>query len=144
MASLKHTHTYERSPWSKNVYRCADPGCTHYNHKLRIVGKKTVCTQCKREFVLTSYNLKTAKPKCELCSDTKVAKAARAIAQDLELQHLFSIEGEVERARELENNPSGTDFTEDQISNGGSDSFEERKSSSSNETTDEDESDEWI
>lgn len=98
--TLKHIHTYRRSKWNKNTFQCADPGCTSYANKLKIVGKKSLCNNCGTEIVLTAYNLTTTYPKCDLCSDTKKSKLLRSIGESTELQDVFSRMGEEPEALE--------------------------------------------
>lgn len=118
MPSLKHTHTYIKSRWNKKVYRCADPECSHYNNILKIVGKKSCCTKCSREFVLSMYDLThTASPKCQLCSNRKDAVTARAIAKDPLIQDLFShiLKEDHEKQEESRDVSSRRDSTEGEL-----------------------------
>jgi len=69
----RHVHTYERSPWNKKIYRCADPECSHFVNKKMILGKVSMC-KCGNKFILTPYDLLLKNPLCTNCSARKRKK----------------------------------------------------------------------
>jgi len=73
MAS-KHTHQYRRikqPPSNRIIYRCMRPDCNHYLTPEFILGKASVCWQCKTDFVMDPYSTERQFPKCKDCR-TKV------------------------------------------------------------------------
>ena len=82
----KHVHKYYRVKLGKNkdyvVYRCESPGCTHYMPADLIVGCKSICHRCDKEFVITQ-NLMFKKPHCEDCIRHK-SPVTRLILQELD------------------------------------------------------------
>ena len=92
ISTPRHIHTYvryKRNQWKrKDLYRCNDPYCNHYAERTFIVGKASLCTKCKNEFILTMEDLKLAMPRCINCSNTKEAierRAARSLVSRLGL-----------------------------------------------------------
>jgi hypothetical protein len=83
MPVLKHTHTYIRVKTLRDgkfyLYRCADKECTHREDKLFLVGKASRCTSCGNEFQLTAEDLRSAKPRCIECKETKKAKLYKEV-----------------------------------------------------------------
>jgi hypothetical protein len=76
MPALKHTHSYVR--WKIQVgrkrfdkkiggepaYRCNHPECTHFAPRSLVIGKRSVCSRCGSEFILTATDLQKAAPVC--------------------------------------------------------------------------------
>lgn len=76
----KHTHCYKRAK-DKILYFCTLPGCYHKQRKEFLIGKLQSCPYCKRDFRLTSDDLKRARPKCAACkSSLKGADITKALA----------------------------------------------------------------
>ena len=48
----KHLHEYMRSASNKDIYRCVDPDCTHYQSRAFLEGKRARCYKCKQEMIL--------------------------------------------------------------------------------------------
>jgi hypothetical protein len=77
MPSFKHVHKYKRGrlgkgPYSRRVYECALPDCTHYLFEDRIVGKKTICWVCEKvTLIYRDSNGILAKPHCKSCTKKK-------------------------------------------------------------------------
>ena len=69
MTIQRHIHVYERSKWNKNVYRCADPSCTHFTRKEFIEGKQARCKFCGEIYVMEAYDLRLKNPRCSGCSN---------------------------------------------------------------------------
>jgi hypothetical protein len=80
MASKKHTHKYERID---GVWCCALPDCSHFMpSNVRggdVSGKRSVCWECKNEFILTIPLMKKAQPLCLICAQIE---ADNAIVED--------------------------------------------------------------
>jgi len=75
----KHLHEYMRSSGSKNIYRCMDPDCTHYQQKEFLVGKRAICHKCKNDMILTKDQLKNRIPSCMNCSKSRAAKRVKDV-----------------------------------------------------------------
>lgn len=88
-----HIHSYIRgrravSPTvtrkDPQLYVCSDPLCTHKMRRESLYGKLSLCPGCLRNtLILNSQNLKLSRPRCLDCSNTKEAKARRAIQAGL-------------------------------------------------------------
>ena len=87
MPSLNHVHTYKK--FSKDLFQCADPYCTHKMQRSMIVGKVSLCNGCRQEFILTKEAMKRALPKCVNCMQTKEAIEFRE--QRKRLQEVMSL-----------------------------------------------------
>lgn len=83
MPVLTHIHTYVKFKRNKynqpNLFRCADPHCTHFEEREHIIGKASLCNKCGDEFVLTREDTKRSRPICINCADTKEAREHRQI-----------------------------------------------------------------
>src|SRR6187399_203489 len=75
----KHLHEYMRSVVNKNIYRCVDPDCTHYQSREFLEGKRARCYKCKREMLLSKGQLKNRVPVCTECSKSKAAKRVKDV-----------------------------------------------------------------
>lgn len=95
MPALDHVHMYARYDKEKGQYHCLDPKCYHLIDKKRLVGKASLCTSCKAEFILTPYNLKHARPRCLNCAETREAKEYQR-AKDIMngMSNIFDPKGE--------------------------------------------------
>ena len=80
----KHLHEYMRSSGSKNIYRCVDPDCTHYQSKEFLIGKRARCYKCKNEMLLNKSQLSNKVPVCLECSKSKSAKRVKDVRGFLE------------------------------------------------------------
>lgn len=82
---INHVHTYvkyKKNKWhNKNLFKCNDPHCRHYEEKSLIEGKASLCNKCGLEFVLDYEALRRARPTCVACSGTKRGKELRAIRE---------------------------------------------------------------
>lgn len=65
-----HLHTLKRDRKNPELYLCADPDCYYRIQKRYLQGKRVRCI-CGAEFILTSYDLKLAIPKCPSCSTAR-------------------------------------------------------------------------
>ena len=74
MPSLNHIHQYVR--YSKRggrtlkdrVFRCDDPGCSHYAPAELVIGKFSRCTLCGGQFKLDADAARRARPRCPNCT----------------------------------------------------------------------------
>lgn len=71
----KHLHSYEKSSthnsdWRKQVYRCKDPQCTHYQTAQFIEGKEVSCFKCHLPTIVEKKTLWKSRRHivCLLCS----------------------------------------------------------------------------
>ena len=78
MSSLNHTHTYVKYKKRPGYMRCAHPDCTHFIEKEIACGKRSCCNNCGKAFILSSEDIKLAKPRCLLCANTRKAHAYQA------------------------------------------------------------------
>jgi hypothetical protein len=69
--AVKHTHQYFRR--DDGMWACSGiDECSHYMPKNMLplpVGRKSICWGCEREFQLTPYAMRNAKPMCDECED---------------------------------------------------------------------------
>jgi len=83
----KHpVHQYKRikqKPSERIIYRCMRPNCNHYLTPEFILGKVSICWQCKEEFVMDPYAVERQFPKCPNCR-TKVTSFAKAKQERLQ------------------------------------------------------------
>ena len=63
-----HIHKYERGYVDKErtstVYICRLPDCSHFIGEVFIIGKKSICWKCQREFVIDKATTKLVKLNC--------------------------------------------------------------------------------
>lgn len=77
MPSLNHIHKYVRyhklggKTLKDRVFRCDDPGCTHYAPAELVIGKRSRCTICDGPFTLDAEAARRAKPRCPECTEHK-------------------------------------------------------------------------
>jgi|GEM_PF-6236402 len=87
-----HYHIYQRSISNKEVYRCIDPDCKHYQPKREfLVGKRARCVKCKELFIITQKQVKAGHQRpghkdlvCLTCSNSKKGKILRIVETQLE------------------------------------------------------------
>jgi hypothetical protein len=69
---------------NRDRYVCLDPDCFTAQSRKDLVGKRSICTQCRKtEILLTHSDLRRAKPRCFACSNTQAAKETRKIRERL-------------------------------------------------------------
>jgi hypothetical protein len=55
-----------------NYYRCADPDCSHYIRDILVLGKKSLCNRCGKEFNMPiALRAMTNRPHCKDCTKGK-------------------------------------------------------------------------
>lgn len=69
--SRKHTHKYHRVDLNfARVWACALPECNHHmpaHYTALVVGKRSYCWQCGKEFLLDGDAMIEDKPRCVEC-----------------------------------------------------------------------------
>lgn len=78
MPSLNHIHTYVRikknyKTLGETRWKCDDPDCTSVVPYELVQGKRSKCSSCGAEIILGKEEVKRARPKCFMCSNTKDA-----------------------------------------------------------------------
>lgn len=80
MPAKTHVHQYLRAVGMlrnkdsgfKNYYKCADPDCSHYLRTDLVLGKRSICNRCGKEFVLpAAQRMLKLKPHCKACTKKK-------------------------------------------------------------------------
>jgi len=91
MAKLNHLHTYERSKYNMEIYRCIHPKCTSYNRRDMIVGKEIMCGKCHEPTIARQEQLRAGQAKigvktltCILCSKSTKAVELNAVTSVLD------------------------------------------------------------
>jgi hypothetical protein len=76
---MDHQHSFVR--WKKQGkppemwLKCCDPHCTYIAPRSLLIGKASLCPQCKsREVILDHEALRRARPLCIECRNTKESK----------------------------------------------------------------------
>lgn len=116
MASLKHLHSYQRSKYNKEIYRCTHPLCTHYTRRDMLVDKKCTCNKCgsitsaRQEQLRSGQNqVGTKDITCLGCS--KSIRKHEHIAIEDTISELFetaSIEDKITAELDKESSPFGS------------------------------------
>jgi formylmethanofuran dehydrogenase subunit E len=68
----RHTHRYHKLG---NQWHCSLPDCTHFmpgNVAENIIGKKSICWNCGKEFILDEISLQNERPVCANCGNELV------------------------------------------------------------------------
>lgn len=113
MPVMEHIHTYARWQVAKGkdkimggeqVMKCIAPDCAHYSVKSLVIGKRSLCTKCGTEIILTKEALRRVNPTCLRCGKTKEGKALNDAGGLLDSFHLFDSE-EIEEAKNRINQP---------------------------------------
>lgn len=104
MKVMKHLHTYERVKHKtrKDLYKCADPTCTHRINAGYLEGRLARCYLCGNTYVVRKKQLYLKRLHCDECT-----RSTKAVVTKVELEF---IERALERV--LEGNLS-TKETED-------------------------------
>lgn len=68
-----HIHKLKRIIYKSGnrVFFCALPDCTFKINPALALGKRSICWRCGKDFILTDYCLRLAKPHCENCHKPK-------------------------------------------------------------------------
>jgi len=72
---MKHIHKYQRVKFKSGytIYRCMQPGCSHFVREELILNREAICWRCGGVFIITQL---LKKPHCLNC----VKKSPHAIA----------------------------------------------------------------
>jgi hypothetical protein len=68
--NCKKVHKYYRTAIGdakKRIWKCAEPGCTHYVYPELAENRITKCWVCGEEVVLTRRRMERKKPHCDTC-----------------------------------------------------------------------------
>jgi hypothetical protein len=86
LVTQTHVHQYVRKGKRQArtrsgdvMYICTAPTCYHTLGKSHLLGKMSICNGCGNAFQLTLEDLKSAKPRCLMCRNTKVARQYQAV-----------------------------------------------------------------
>lgn len=80
-----HVHTYVRAIGRRtdnnkdsgmlSYYKCADPDCSHYVRAELVLGKKSICNRCGKEFTLPiSIRFLGMRPHCKRCTKKQISR----------------------------------------------------------------------
>lgn len=73
------------------VYACSLPDCTHYLPVKLAIGKKSICTECNEEMIMTHQivtDLRLVNPRCTECRTLNPGKGGKKIiSQETVNQH---------------------------------------------------------
>ena len=87
--TLDHLHQYRRvSAKNRKQYMCVHPKCYHKLGKHLLLGKACICNNCGSEFILDTYALTLAEPKCTGCRYTRNEKDQEKRVQTLLSEHV--------------------------------------------------------
>lgn len=80
-----HIHIWIcRNRTQSKTYVCDHPDCFSRQHRDNLIGKSSLCGQCKvNKIILDTYNLDLARPRCEECSQRFEARQRRAVKETL-------------------------------------------------------------
>ncbi len=69
----QHVHKLKRLKYKSGntIFFCALPECNFKINPSLALGKRSICWRCGKEFILTEYCLRLAKPHCEKCHRPK-------------------------------------------------------------------------
>lgn len=87
--NTKHIHTYIKSRtknanWKNQIYKCADPNCSHYQQAEFIIGKTVLC-ECG-ETTIASYEQirhRNRKLTCLMCSKSPKKEAVKLVNDEM-------------------------------------------------------------
>jgi len=74
VALIKHNiHKYMKVNGKESViYRCMEPGCSHWIRSIFIVNRIAKCWYCGNNFIITKELARLTKPHCDNCTNKKV------------------------------------------------------------------------
>jgi hypothetical protein len=83
-----HVHTWAaRGAGTAKVNReswvCMDPDCTTLTARELLIGKRSLCNLCREPMILSTVDLKRARPRCFACSKTDKAVQAQKVRNRL-------------------------------------------------------------
>jgi hypothetical protein len=89
--NVKHVHSFvkgltKNEDWRKQVYRCSDSNCSHYNQAQFIVGKNINCASCGDRTIADYEQIRHRNRKliCLNCSKSPRKELVRNVMDDLE------------------------------------------------------------
>jgi formylmethanofuran dehydrogenase subunit E len=82
-----HLHRYRRVYLGTNgykVYKCIQPGCTHYTPVHLVEGALCECNRCGEAMIMDKAAMQLAKPHCRSCTKVKHKQEIKNIEAFLE------------------------------------------------------------
>lgn len=78
MMIQKHTHKLKQHRYStgKKIYFCV-LDCDFKIDPALVIGKKSICNKCGKEFIINGYSARLDRPHCENCHKVKKVKAIK-------------------------------------------------------------------
>jgi hypothetical protein len=77
MPAIHHVHTYSKV--NRQLWRCADPYCTHTIARALVKGKASLCRSCGNEFIMNAEAMKRVNPTCVFCGNTAESRKRKRI-----------------------------------------------------------------
>jgi hypothetical protein len=65
---ISHRYARIKLKGSHTVYKCQNPGCTHFIVPDLLEGRIAQCFHCAKDFVITKAKALLAKPHCDDCT----------------------------------------------------------------------------
>jgi hypothetical protein len=101
MSAKKHTHKYYKLPLGNGfVWACGLSDCSHHTPKYleqTVKGKKSICWNCERDFILESRNMMEDKPLCLDCipgTTRDIMEFAKKLDAGFSVEELLGIKSE--------------------------------------------------
>lgn len=84
--TANHLHKYKRMNLGNGylVYKCIEPGCSHYIRTDLAFNALCACNRCGNAMVMTKKAMTLARPHCEDCTKTKEKVDLSKISEFLE------------------------------------------------------------
>jgi len=90
---MKHTHKYKRMKIGKEknyeIFRCFQPGCTHYIAAEHVINRNSICWACNKPFTIT-YKLIKVKPTCQDCKDQRKSDREAQPIENFSLEDMLA------------------------------------------------------
>lgn len=69
----KHIHKFKRLKYKSGnvIFFCSLPDCTSKINPALALGKRSICWRCGKDFIMSEYSLRLAKPHCDACHKHK-------------------------------------------------------------------------
>jgi formylmethanofuran dehydrogenase subunit E len=81
-----HLHKYKRIKLGNGykVYKCINPGCSHYVSVKLVEGQICQCNRCGQPMVMDRAAMQLARPHCYSCTKSRRQETIEKIAEFLE------------------------------------------------------------
>jgi hypothetical protein len=87
MAKSPHVHKLKRLKYKSGniIFFCSLPDCTFKTNIALALGKRSLCWRCGKDFIMSEYSLRLAKPHCDACHKPKLEQldTGRNILMDI-------------------------------------------------------------